>query len=214
MEVFDHYRCGSAEEDFFSKVKSCKFLFNYCCLRRLFSILFAVLLLFNYVGYRFVIDYAIQQERAHTSNRLNLKWYNDDELITIKAPINLPYYASSETFEQVWGSAEVDGVVYHFVKRRVYNDSLELLCLPDASKQRLQSVKNEITRLATDAAGNSHRKNTSTIKIILPEYCQLQHQFFFDTYGAATCTTSEWQPDFLPYWYATPAGQPPEQINA
>lgn len=99
--------------------------------------------------------------------------YNNEELISIKTVLNLPYYSSSPEFERTYGSVAIDGVVYEYVKKRVYNDTLELLCLPNKTKTRLHDIKNDITKATSDAdASLPLKKGGTTLKISLPDYCQ------------------------------------------
>ena len=72
---------------------------------------------------------------AYLEKQVDQNKYNEDELITIKTKLNLPYYISSDQYERAYGSINIDGTNYQYVKRRVHNDTLELLCLPNRQKQ-------------------------------------------------------------------------------
>lgn len=99
--------------------------------------------------------------------------YSNDELISIKTPLNLPYYTSSPEYERAYGSVNIEGVVYDYVKKRVYNDTLELLCLPNSAKTKLHDIKNTITQSTADGqASLPLKKGFTTLKISLPDYCQ------------------------------------------
>jgi hypothetical protein len=97
--------------------------------------------------------------------------YEESDLITIKTKLNLPYYTSSEQYERAYGSINISGTNYQYVKRRVHNDTLELLCLPNQTKTRLQSVSNELTKSFADGQASLPKK-TTTIKITLPDFFQ------------------------------------------
>lgn len=105
--------------------------------------------------------------------KLDKNDYRDDELVSIRTKLNLPYYTNSAEFERVYGSVNIDGVVYDYVKRRVQNDTLELLCLPNTVKTGLQSTKNELAKSAADGQTSLPvKKAPSTLKISLPDFCQ------------------------------------------
>jgi len=107
--------------------------------------------------------------------KLDQRDYNDDELISIKTTLHLPYYTSSASFERVYGSINLNGVVYEYVKRRVFNDTLELLCLPNAAKTKLQTLRNELTKATADGQASAPvKKGTSVIKLSLPDFFQPQ----------------------------------------
>lgn len=142
-------------------------------MKRLPAILFLLILVFNFVGYRAVITYMERGSDALLEQKLDKQQYSDDELLSIKTKLNLPYYSSSPGFERTYGSVSIDGVVYEYVKKRVYNDTLELLCLPNAAKTKLQEAKNELTKsTAGGQASLPVKKAPSTLKISLPDFCQ------------------------------------------
>jgi hypothetical protein len=112
--------------------------------------------------------------------------YSDEELISVKTKLNLPYYSSSPHFERAYGSVTFNGVVYEYVQKRVYNDTLELLCLPNTSKTALHGLKNELTKSSADGqASVPVKKGPATLKISLPDFCQA-----FETPVAALFTGS------------------------
>lgn len=66
--------------------------------------------------------------------RLDRQQYDDNQLITIKVPASyLSYFNASTAFERVSGTIEVDGVPYQYVKSRIFNDSVEMMCIPNRS---------------------------------------------------------------------------------
>lgn len=137
------------------------------------AILFLLILVFNFVGYRMVITCLERGSDAVLEKKLDKQDYSDDELLSIKTKLNLPYYTSSVEFERTYGSVNIKGVVYEYVKKRVYNDTLELLCLPNKAKTKLQEAKNELTKSSADGqASLPVKKGPSTLKISLPDFCQ------------------------------------------
>lgn len=162
-------------------------------MKRLAAILFFLIVFFNFYGYRLAIAYMQSSSDAAIQQKVDKNNYNDNELISIKTTLNLPYYTSSTNYERAYGSVTINGVAYEYVKRRVHNDTLELLCLPNQTKTNLQSVKNEITKSQADAP--TEKKNHSTIKIPLPDFCQPIKTF------SASCLTIQKQhlTDYISY---------------
>lgn len=137
------------------------------------AILFLLILVFNFVGYRMVIAYMQKGNDITVERKLDKNDYRDDELVSIKTTLNLPYYTSSSSFERAYGSVNINGIVYDYVKRRVYNDTLELLCLPNGVKTKLQTVDNELAKSSADGQASAPvKKSSTTLKISLPDYCQ------------------------------------------
>lgn len=119
--------------------------------------------LFNTTGYRAVFEYFIVQSENQIVEQLDKEQYNNDELIEIKFPLHLPYMLNSD-YARVDGNVEFEGVHYNYVKRKVENDTLYLLCLPNKQKTKLNEARNKYTEQMADTAfGN--KKNPDAKKI-------------------------------------------------
>ena len=88
--------------------------------------------------------------------------YSDSQLISIKQPTNLPYYQNSKDFQRVDGEIEIGGILYKYVKSRIYNDSLELLCIPNTGKMKIQGAKDDFSKLASDFQQSNNKKKSSS----------------------------------------------------
>lgn len=130
-------------------------------MRQIAAILLLGIFSFNLFGYRIVATY--MEKRADKKMELAIDGdaYKENELVSIKMPVNLPYYTNSQQFTRVDGEVEIEGVHYKYVKRRIFNDSLEMLCIPDAGKMKIQAVKIEFSKLAADVQQSTdHKKNS------------------------------------------------------
>lgn len=136
--------------------------------------------------------------------------YDESDLITIKTKLNLPYYTGSNQYERVYGSINIEGADYQYVKRRVHNDTLELLCLPNQTSTKLRAVHNELTKALADGQASTPKKST-TIKISLPDFFQPFKIFL------TTCSL-ESKPTFVQYNFSITEGytlkqrKPPRHI--
>ena len=92
--------------------------------------------------------------------------YNENELISIKKAIHLPYYNNTRDFTRTYGEVEMNGVFYKYVKSRIYNDSLEMLCIPNTSKQQLLNSKDNFTQAIFDLQKDANKKATGQNKAI------------------------------------------------
>jgi hypothetical protein len=140
-------------------------------LKRLTAISLILIIVFNFYGYRLVITCMQSNSEAYLEKQMDENRYDEQELVSIKTKLNLPYYTSSAQYERAYGAISINGIEYQYVKRRVYNDTLELLCLPNQVKTKLQSVNNELTRALSDGQASVPKKN-ATIKITLPDFFQ------------------------------------------
>jgi hypothetical protein len=121
------------------------------------------LLLFSWFGYRLWVDRAEAKVNTALEIQLDNNQYNESQLLLIKIPVShLSYYGSSKEFERVDGQVEMHGIQYKFVKRRLYNDSIELYCIPNQVATVLQQVKNDFFKSICDIQTNgSNKKNSS-----------------------------------------------------
>jgi hypothetical protein len=91
--------------------------------------------------------------------RLDHNFYNEADLTVMKVPLNLPYLSGNwKEFERFDGSIELNGTHYNYVKRKVFNDTLILLCIPNAIVKKLNEVKDGFAGIAGDAESPSDGK--------------------------------------------------------
>jgi len=100
--------------------------------------------------------------------------YNEADLVTIKVPLSLPYLTNWSDFERYDGSIEVDGQHYNYVKRKVSNDTLILLCIPNKNKTLLTNAKNAYENLVNTTQPSTNGNKTGTapapLKLLLSVY--------------------------------------------
>jgi len=76
--------------------------------------------------------------------RLNENSYDESQLISFKVPITrLSYYNPSDQWERIEGNIEIGNVYYKYVKRRITDDSVEVLCIPNSTASKLQAMKRQ-----------------------------------------------------------------------
>jgi hypothetical protein len=132
-------------------------------LKQLAAILLIGILFFNWYGYQLLSAYWQQKAEKTMVARLDRNDYDDAQLVSIKVPITaMAYYNGSSTFQRVDGQIDLNGIHYNYVKRRIFGDSLELLCIPNMTAINLQKAKNEFYRQVNDLQQNQGKKNNST----------------------------------------------------
>jgi hypothetical protein len=116
-------------------------------LRKSAVILLLGVMLFNWFGYRLIISCMQNKADKEMEARLDDASYDPTSLISVKVPVTtLSYYTSSAQFERVDGSIEIGGIAYNYVMRRLYNDSLEVLCIPNRTAMQLKAFENEFLK--------------------------------------------------------------------
>ena len=120
-------------------------------MKRIAVILLMGLLFFNWYGYRILTSMLEARADHQLEARLDINSYDESQLISFKVPsTRLAYYNSSTQFERVDGQIDIGGIRYKYVKRRLFNDSLEVLCIPNQTAMRLQTAKNDFFKGVND----------------------------------------------------------------
>ena len=186
-------------------------------LKKFVAISLLCLLLFNWFGYRLWTFYIEEKADSQQDFQPADDSYDDDaQLISLKVPLtNLSYYLNSKEFERVDGKIEIGGVQYKYVKRRIYHDSLEVLCVPDQLAIKLKAVKNEFFRFANDlqhtGQGKRQDANRYAGKHFSVDY--YQEQDIFQPINSCVHLNRQYSSAFFTYpsIYALVAEHPPEQ---
>ena len=136
-------------------------------MKKVVAISFISLLLFNLFGYRVLFNYEQQQSDIHLEASLDKDEYKEADLLTIVVPLSLPYQNNQVNFERVNGEITVKGKIYKYVKRKISDGNLVLLCLPNQDKMRLQSAKDEFFKYANDLVQNNQSKKSDHSKSVV-----------------------------------------------
>lgn len=142
--------------------------------KKIAAIFFLSILSFNWLGYRFVFDLLEAKHSRQLEARIDLDNYHEEDLISIKTSISLPYYNNSTTFERVNGEIEINGIQYKYVKRRFFSDSVEVLCIPNITATQIQTAKENFYRQTNDLQTSEQGKKAPAapaFKNLLSEYC-------------------------------------------
>lgn len=112
--------------------------------------MFLAVFLFNVIGYYAVylglrthVNYVLQQ-------RLDDEFYEEDELLTLRIPVTLPYQSDWHSFQRVEGDFEHNGKFYNLVKQKVERDTLTVVYIKDHQETSLFESLSEIVHATTD----------------------------------------------------------------
>lgn len=154
-------------------------------LRKIAAILLLIIFLFNWVGYRLFSDLLLHRADLQLEARLDKNDYKEDQLIEIKIALNLPYQQNWKSFERFDGEIDLDGIHYKYVKRKIYNDSLILLCLPNEAKQNIEKAKDDYFKHVNDIETSSQKKSESkniSFKNVFSDFVVAQTSWLFANY--------------------------------
>ncbi|GAC1419885.1 MAG: hypothetical protein NVS9B7_27700 [Flavisolibacter sp.] len=182
-------------------------------MKKIAAILFVTITLFYLFGYQLLIGYLQNIQESSLEAKLDNNNYNETDLITIKLPVTLPYYYNSKIYARINGTIEINGIEFKYVKRRIYNDSIELACIPNFSKKQFQSVKDDFVKLSSEGQNNHQEKKSPSVKIACFEYCD--KIISFSTLKEASTITALFSPplSFLPSTYILVKQHPPDDLS-
>lgn len=116
-------------------------------MKKLAAILLIGVFFFNWFGFRLLTGFMQHRADQHLEAKLDRNDYDERLLLEMRVPLNMPYQTASSGFERIDGEIEIDGIHYKYVKRKIENGELVLLCLPNQAKMRIQSARDEFFQL-------------------------------------------------------------------
>lgn len=116
-------------------------------------------------------------------SRLDNNQYNEADLIELKVPMNLPYQTSWADYKRCDGEIEIGGIIYKYVKQKVANDTLYVMCIPNTKKMHLESVKNGLAQLANGVMQNDNTNKSNKAEILLFKNLQSVYDDYIFVYN-------------------------------
>ena len=144
--------------------------------------------------------------------RLDKGYYHEEELVTVKTPIHLPYQTSWKEFERVDGDINLNGIKYKYVKRKLVNDTMVYLCIPHEEKTQFEAKANDFFGKTNDLPGGDTNKKTEVIKQMLTDF-DLNEQYKFSILISTSASFGGSPNVNCPQHYMPMHGQPPDIIG-
>lgn len=146
--------------------------------------------MFNIVGYRMVFSYLEKKATKELDLQIDKNNFDETTLVEIKIPLNMPYFSDKE-YEVAYGETEINGRLYQYVKRKVSNNTLYLLCLPNNEKTSIIASRNSLEKNSNDIDNNKLNKKSPlqhTKKLAQTDY--IQNTFLYETIDLINMATS------------------------
>jgi hypothetical protein len=128
--------------------------------------------------------------------RLDNNAYDESQLVELKIPIHLPYQTSWSAYQRYNGEIEINGILYKYVKRKVANDTLFLMCIANTKKMHLETAKDDFFKISNDLTQNNSSKKSGTsksaFKNLQGEYDR--YSFVLNTTGPVCSQPNCWLP--------------------
>lgn len=184
-------------------------------MKKALSIFLLAVALFNLGGYGLFMACLEKRADEKMAAQLDANRFDQSRLISIKAPVvNLPYYTNSAQWNRVDGSITIAGVVYNYVKLRIYNDSLELLCIPNADAARLLACKVDYVKLINGLQGSGQGKKNGAggkgFKYFSPENYAAKNAAANGIYAVSAAEKFNRTFLILPFYFVRVIDDPPD----
>lgn len=169
-------------------------------LKKIATISLLCILLFSLFGYRLLIASLLDMADRDMDARLNQSAYDESQLISFKVPMTrLSYYNPSEQWERIDGSIEIGNVFYKYVKRRIVDDSLEVLCIPNSTATKLQVMKRQASHPAANKIPAQEPYVFTAPCVAAASPCkELTRIYFYSVFIPSHCRITEERPPSTP----------------
>ncbi|MEP7257023.1 MAG: hypothetical protein ABI687_01515 [Flavitalea sp.] len=148
-------------------------------MKKLVAITLLLIHFFNLAGYLFLFWYLSIESNKQAVSIIDKHQYKTEDLIEVKVPVNMPYVSNWNDYEPFEGEIILNGIHRNYVKRKVSDDTLYLLCLPNKQRDKLLVAKNDFSNKVNDV-NDPDKKTDGQVKKInlintyyspLAEYC-------------------------------------------
>jgi hypothetical protein len=208
MEKYHTNRCWHSEKNIRRQItRICIFR----SLKKIAAILLLSLMVFNLAGYRWLFSAIEKNATVNLEQKISAGKYSDEQLVEIRIPLNMPYY-SDKDYEEVYGETDFNGEHYQYVKRKVSDNTLYLLCLPNKEKTSIVKVKNEFTKAVNDIPGNKEgsQQKSSLVKLLTTEFRVNETAFDINNFSISSLSFVSRNADVKDLFIPLTDAQPPE----
>ena len=144
-------------------------------MKKISAILLLLILVFNFYGYRWLLSYFEENATTRLEQKLDAGDYDINQLVEVKIPLRVQYQASWSDYETFYGETKWNGEYYQYVKRKLSNDTLYLLCIPHDEKTKIHAAKTDYFKSVNNLpfeGGSQKSQQTSFVKLLLSEFLQ------------------------------------------
>ena len=191
------------------------FVLSLRALKKTAAIFFLAILVFNIWGYRWIFYYLEEKATVRLEQKLDAGDYSESQLVEIKIPLKLPYYTNWKEYEPHYGEAEWEGQHYQFVKRKLSNDTLFLLCIPHTEKTNIQVAAADYFKSMNDLQHDSMPQKSqqpSMIKLMMSEFLEQKNILEIPESTISQTNFNSGHFSFQSQFDPLVLGQPPEEL--
>lgn len=174
------------------------------------------MLLFNWLGYKLVINYFQHKADRQLEARIDINDYDESQLVEMRVPLNLPYQTTMQSeFERHYGEIEIDGKYYTYVKKKIEDGVLVLKCLPNTQKEILKNTDNILFQANNGIDQEQNGKapaspHAKVIKCFLSDFDDTQAKFHLNALSQLSINWLQTSTAILNGGFSSPSEQPPD----
>jgi hypothetical protein len=127
------------------------------------------LLILNVFGYYLFFGALQYSNDIAMTRRLDADLYNENEAITIRLPLTVPYLGDDKTFRRAEGKFWHEGQFYRMVKQKYARDTLTVICVRDNEKVRIHEAISEFVKTFTDNPV-PHQASSKLVLFMVKDY--------------------------------------------
>jgi hypothetical protein len=132
--------------------------------KRLITIFFLLLFLFNAGGYYVFFWIYRQQAERDLLTRIENETYDQAE-ITLTIPLALPYPVSENGLTPMKGEFEYQGEHYKLIKQKLEGDVLYVVCLKNVEREKIDGMMADYSKASNDVPTQSKQTSSFLSKI-------------------------------------------------
>ena len=129
-------------------------------MKKTIAILLLTVHVFNLGGYHALFAFLQQKASTQIIEQLDNGSYQSADLVEVKIPYPLPYAANWPNYQRFDGEADINGIHYNYVKRKMSNDTLYLLCIPNHEKAKLAAANNDYFKTVNEVSNPTQEKKS------------------------------------------------------
>lgn len=141
-------------------------------MKKLFSSLFAALILLNVMGYYGLFLGLEYKNTRDMISQFDAGTYNVEEAELLKIPFPSPNGYSCETFERIDGDFKRNGKVYRLIKQRLFRDTFHIVYIKDKVGTALNDAL--VDYVKTFSEETSDQGHTRILPLFIKEYLARQ----------------------------------------
>ena len=157
-------------------------------MRKVLGIGFIILILFNTVGYMYVLDWCQGELQRKAEELIDTHASEISGNLIFTFPIHMPDAMTATEYKRIDGEIRFEGSVYRMVKEKVQGTLLYIVCVKD---ERTAIATEEINEIIAAVSGQPVKSTTSGAKIFnsLLKYCLTKEPNNCVSYGWSRSTS-------------------------